>query len=122
MTEQEKMMHDILETVRFLRDHAASKEDVADVRRELKQDIAGLDSRMNTLDKRAISLDVKIDRVKDELEVKIDKAKDEMLNHIDGFAKLYQKHDTEFYALVAGYRDLEDKVNKIIKHLGLKIS
>ncbi len=101
-----------LETVEFIRDHAATKEDlmreIAGIRRELQQAVKTLDAKM--------------DRVQENMATDLEKAKDEMLNHVDGFAKLYKDNDTELNALVAHYKELEEKVNMIIKHLGLKLS
>ena len=56
------------------------------------------------------------------LDIKIDTVKQEMIEHVDGFIALYQKHEVELAAVVSRQERVEEKLNKIIKHLGLELA
>ncbi|MFA5813052.1 MAG: hypothetical protein WC862_00870 [Patescibacteria group bacterium] len=103
------------EIIEFIRDNAATKDDIADIRREMatKDDIADIRREMATKD------DLRL--VKTELRQEIQDAKNEMLTHVDAFVGLYQKHEQELAAVVARVNRFEEKLNAVIKHLGLQL-
>ena len=70
----------------FLKDNMATKDDIGNVRREIKE------------------------------------VKNEMIEHVDGFIALYQKHEVELAAVVARQNRLEEKLDTVIKHLGLQLA
>ncbi|HYE59944.1 MAG TPA: hypothetical protein VEA18_02055 [Candidatus Kapabacteria bacterium] len=74
--EQEKVLQDILETVHFLRDNAATKLELAELR-------SGITSELN------------------ELRNDMDSRFSGVFSHIDGFIGLHQKLDTELTSLRA---------------------
>ena len=90
------------EIIEFIRDNAATKDDIADIRREM-----------------ATKDDLRL--VKTELRQEIQDAKNEMLTHVDAFVGLYQKHEQELAAVVARVNRFEEKLNAVIKHLGLQL-
>jgi len=93
---QDKTIKDILETVEFIRDHAATKEDLLQ-----------------------FATKEELQNVKDELRNEMHEMKNELLNHIDGFIALHQKLETEVIALHGKYQRMESTVHQIIKHVGL---
>jgi hypothetical protein len=77
--EQEKVLQNILETVEFIKDNAATKE-------ELKSEINSLEQRMDS---------------------KATEAKDEIMTQIDKFIALHQKLDLEMSAFRSRFERLE---------------
>jgi len=71
-------INDVLEIVQFIKDNAASK-----------QDMAAMEVR----------LDSKIDGVRTELKKDMREMKDELVGHIDGLTKLNEKFDHELVVL-----------------------
>ena len=108
---QEKILSDILETVGFLKesviflkDNMASKEDLRLLERALRRDLASKE------DLEIVKFD--LEGVKEEVrQVKEDAVtfKDEILTRVDGFITLHQKLDTEITALRSQYNRLEQK-------------
>lgn len=47
-------------------------------------------------------------------------AKSDILTHIDGFIVLHQKLDTELTALRSKYQRLEEKLDRVMRHLHLE--
>jgi predicted transcriptional regulator len=95
------------EIIDFLKENAATKDDMA-----------RLDAKIDTVEK---NLDAKIDTVERNLDAKIDTVKNEMLEHVDDFIGITKKQEEEFAATVSRVNRVEVKQNKIIKHLDLEI-
>jgi hypothetical protein len=112
MKTQESAVNDILEIVQFLRDNAATKDDVLDVEKRL-------DKRIDDVERR---LDTRIGDVEKRLDTRIDEVKNEMIDHVDGFVTLYQKHEAELAAVVFRQERLEEKLTKVLKHPNLKLA
>jgi hypothetical protein len=84
------------EIIDFLKENMATKGDIANM--ATKGDIANM-------------------ATKDDLR----ELKNEMVEHVDGFIALYQKHEVELAAVVSRQNRFEEKLDAVIKHLGLKI-
>ena len=95
MTEQENIAA-ILETVEFLRDNMATKQDIAEIRLEMatKQDITDVRREMSTMESR-------------------------LLEHIDGFAQHNQKFDHELVAAQAKFNRIEERVEVVEAKVGI---
>ncbi len=87
-------INDVLEIVQFIKENAASK-----------QDLIALEVRF----------DKKIDVVRDEMK----EMKNELIGHIDSFTKLYEKLDHELVALQEKYDRHEELLQKLFKRLQL---
>jgi predicted nucleic acid-binding Zn-ribbon protein len=117
-------IRDILEVVHFIRDNAATKQDIA----ELKNEIARLDTKIDTvhdqldakIDTVHDRLDAKIDTVHDRLDAKIDTVRNDMITHVDGFVGLYRTHEAELAAVMARVNRCETKLDKVIAHPNLQ--
>jgi hypothetical protein len=109
MDSQEKNLQEILEIVSFIKDNAATKEDLENT--ATKEDLQDLEVKM---DSKLQDLEVKMNS-------KITEAKDEILTRIDGFIVLNQKIDIELLALRAKYDRLEATVKKVLEHLQIEI-
>ncbi len=103
MTDQEYMTA-ILETVEFLRDNMATKQDIAEIRLEMatKHDILDIRREMAT---------------KEDLR----EMESRMLEHIDGFAKQNEKFDHELVAAQAKFNRLEERVEVIEAKVGIAV-
>jgi uncharacterized protein YeeX (DUF496 family) len=108
---QEQTNKDVLEMFTFIRDHAATREDIELLNQKI-------DDVSDKLSLKIDELDIKIDRVKDGLEQKIDSVKNEMLEHVDGFIGLHKDQESEQAALAVSHHRLEQKVEKIAVHVG----
>ncbi len=105
--EHEGTINEVLEIVQFLKDNAASKQDLANV--ATKQDLA----------QTQLYLEVRIDKKSAEVEVQLVQSKSEILTHVDSFIALHQKLEQELVALRGKYERLEEIVEKIAVHLRL---
>ena len=85
------MLHDILDIVTFIKDNAATKEELA----------RGLNNLRFEFDK-------KLNATTGEL-------RNEIINHVDGFIGLHKKLDTEYAALSYKHDRLENRVTKLEK-------
>ena len=65
-----------------------------------------------------------IDFLKENMATKNDlrELKNDMIEHVDGFVALYQKHEVELASVVSRQNRFEEKLDAVIKHLGLKIA
>lgn len=122
----ENLLKDILETVEFIRDHAASKEDLkeglASVRRDMatKEDLReGLDSVRRDMATKEDIAAVRRDMV---TKTELHEMKDELMSHIDGFIGLHQKLETEIIALNGKCQRLEALITQLAKHVGFRFS
>ncbi|MFH1099077.1 MAG: hypothetical protein V1723_04145 [Candidatus Uhrbacteria bacterium] len=88
---QEQTLKDILDTVVFLKDHAASKEDLKTEleRFATKEDLQGV--------------------------------KSEVMAHVDGFIVLYKKIEDEQTASLANYQWLEGHLRGLAKHVNYQL-
>lgn len=92
---------DVLEVVEFIRDNAVTRDDLQAVRNEMADGFKA---------------------VKNEMKEDVRVVKNEMIEHVDGFIALYQKHEVELAAVVHRQERLEEKLNKIIRHLNLELA
>jgi hypothetical protein len=97
--DQGKQLQDILEIVTFVRDNAATKED---------------------LERFATKEDLERFATKEFLDEKLAETKNELMNHIDTFIGLHQKLDIELTALRSKYDRLETSMKKVLDHLHLQ--
>ena len=90
----------ILKIVQFLKDNAASKQDLQAVE--------------NRLDKRMNSLELRIDSVEQRMATKdeLQQVKNDLMTHMDGLIHLHQKLDMELCALRDKTNRLEDQFNQ----------
>jgi len=107
MKEENTQINEILEVVNFIKDNAASKEDL----RILENKFDSLDSKVDSLDSKVNSLDAKIDAVKND-----------MITHVDGFISLHQKNELEIASVTIRQTRTEERLDTVIKHLGLEIN
>ncbi len=91
------MLHDILETVNFIKDNAATKSELSSVAADLE---TRLGSRM------------------DRLEVKVDERFNDIMNHVDAFTKLHETLDQEMVSLRGKYDRLEERLVRVEQKLG----
>lgn len=112
MTDEQK---DILEILNFLKDNMASKDDLKDL--ATKDDIFRLDQKIDDVDSRT---DSRIHALEVRLSSQIALAKNDMVEHVDGFIALYQKHEIELAAVISRQNRLEEKIDKVMKHLNLQ--
>ncbi len=91
----EATIAEVFEVVTFIKDNAATKDDIVELKKEIRR------------------LDIKIDTVKEDLEEKINSVRNEVLDHVDGFIGIAKKQEQEFSVLVARHDRLEKKVEKI---------
>ncbi len=109
---QENTIKDILEIVEFIRDHAASKEDLLQF--ATKEDLRQVEQRLET---KIDTLETKVDT----LETKVDTLKHDIINHIDGFIGLHQKLEAELIALHGKYQRLESFIQQLAKHVHFQL-
>ena len=124
--DQEKTLQSILETVEFVKDNAATKEDLKDF--ATKEDLAGfatkedlnnfatkedLKGEINSLEQR---MDSRIDNLEQRLDSKLTEAKDEIITQIDKFIVLHQKLDLEMSAFRSRFERLELEMQKSFKN------
>lgn len=95
---------EILDIVRFLRDNAATKDE-----------LFALEQRMDQ------KLDQKINGAIYSLRAELGSQIDEVKNHIDGFIQLHQKTEVEMAAFKILYDTHEKKFEKISKHLNIEL-
>jgi hypothetical protein len=107
---QEKEINDILEIVSLMRDNFATKDDLRNF--ATKDDITRLDGKID-----GVKDDLQNFATKDDLK----EMESRMIEHVDGFVALYQKHEVELAAVVSRVNRFEDKLDKVIKHLGLNL-
>ncbi len=111
-------LDDILEIVTFIKDNAATKQDLSAVEQRL-------DSRIDKLDNKVDKLDDKVNKLSDkvnQLETQIHEVKNEMIDHVDGFIGLHRKQEVELAAMAMRQNRTDANVNKIAKHLNLEIA
>ena len=94
-------IQDILESVQFLKDNMASKED---------------------LERFATKEDLERFATKNDLEIQLTEVKSEIMTHVDGFIALHQKLDIELTALRAKYDRLNGHIQQLAKHLQLQLN
>lgn len=99
-----KALKDILETVVFIKDNAASKVDLE--RFATKEDLAAVEQRMASK--------------KDVHEI-VGKAKSEIMTQIDGFVVLHKRIEQELVADRANYHRIAKQVQFIAKRLNLSL-
>ena len=104
--DQEKTLQNILETVEFIKDNAAAKEDLE--RFATKEDL----ERFVT--KEELS-DVK-DEIMAQMDDKLAETKDEIMTQIDKFIALHQKLDLEMSAFRSRFERLELEMQKSLKN------
>jgi hypothetical protein len=109
MSNQEKQIQDILEVVSFIKDNAATKDDLTGF--ATKEDLKGFATKDY--------IDAKLEEVRSEFDEKLDAVKDEILNRMDMFIGLHQKLDIELTALRSKYDRLETSMKKVLEHLNL---
>lgn len=98
--DQEPTLKDILnaihknrEVIDFLKENMASNHDVADIRHDI----------------------VKLRR-------ELLQLRDDMISHVDGFVGNYKKQESESAAIVSRQLRLEEKLERVIKHLNLDLA
>lgn len=96
--EQDKTLQNILETVEFIKDNAASKEDLG--RFATKEDLERFATREDL----------------NNLEQRVEETKDEILTQIDKFIALHQKLDLEMSAFRSRFERLELEMQKSLKN------
>ncbi|MCX6745890.1 MAG: hypothetical protein NTX00_02615 [Candidatus Parcubacteria bacterium] len=111
MVNQDKNLKDILETVSFIKDNAATKEDLEKF--ATKDDL----ERFATKD----DLDFLKEEMLNEFDNRLAETKDEIITKIDAFVVLNQKLDTELAALRSKYERLESTVQKMLAHFKLDL-
>ena len=111
---QDNTIKDILEIVEFIRDNAATKEDLLQfaTKHELHSEIQTVKNELRS----------EIQEVKNELRSEIQEVKNEIMNHIDGFIGLHQKLEIELTALHGKYQCLESYIQQIAKSIGLQLT
>ncbi len=93
----DQMLHDILETVNFIKDNAATKTELT-----------------NGLDQVEACLEKKID----DFRVEVNQKFDEVVGHVDAFAKLHETLDQEMVSLRGKYDRLEERLVRVEQKLG----
>ena len=86
-----KVLHDILAIVTFIKDNAATKEELA-----------------KSLNNLRFEFDKKLNAATGQL-------RNEIITHVDGFIGLHKKLDTEYAALYYKHNRLENRVIKLEK-------
>ena len=115
---QKTTLDDILETVAFIKDHAASKEDLKGL--VTKEDLKPLAIK-DELKLLATKTDLAI--VKNYLEEKmmtkedLTSAKTEIMTHVDDFITLHRKLETELVSLQSKYKRLEEQLQFLAQPL-----
>ena len=104
-----KALKDILETVVFIKDHAASKEDLK--RFATKEDLTALEGRM------ASKEDLTAFATKEDLQ----EMKGEIMTHLDALVVLHKKLDEERVASQANFDRLAKQVRRIAGHVHLQL-
>ena len=98
---QNNTLNDILETVTFIKDHAASKEDL-----------------------KGFATKADLGEIRDEIRAvrtEIQDAKTEIMTHVDDFITLHRKLETELVALQSKYTRLESQIQLLAKHLNFAL-
>jgi len=117
MSESTNQIQQILEIVEFIKDNAASKQEVAELRSEMatKVELANMRSEMATK--------VELANMRSEMATKVDlyDLKSEVITHVDGLAVLHQRLDTELAALRAKYERLQMHVHILAKHANITL-
>jgi len=104
--DQEKTLQNILETVEFIKDTAATKQELNDLEQSM-------DSKIGSLEQ---SMDSKIDNLEERMDSKLTEAKDEIITQIDKFIALHQKLDLEMSAFRSRFERLELEMQKSFKN------
>ncbi|MFH1315671.1 MAG: hypothetical protein ABIH67_04745 [Candidatus Uhrbacteria bacterium] len=108
--DQDNALQQVLDTVEFIKDNAASKDDLHE-----------LESHMTSKD----DLSFEISNLKGELgtEIKevVNEAKSEIITQVDGFISLHNKLETELIALQSKYERLESQLQQIAQHVQLEL-
>jgi hypothetical protein len=116
--DQDNTLNDILESVSFIKDHAASKDDIANM--ATKSDLFGLATKDDIADMATKSdlfgLATKDDIADMATRTDMSEMKNEIITHIDGFAAMQQKLDLELGALRMKYERLEGFVKQLAAH------
>jgi len=149
---QDNTIKDILEIVEFIRDNAATKEDLLQfatkedllqfatkedllqfatkedllqfaTKHELHSEIQTVKNELRSeIQEVKNELRSEIQEVKNELRSEIQEVKNEIMNHIDGFIGLHQKLEIELTALHGKYQCLESYIQQIAKSIGLQLT
>ncbi|MBI4281302.1 hypothetical protein HY625_00605 [Candidatus Uhrbacteria bacterium] len=115
---QQKTLNDILETVAFIKDNAASKEDLKGF--ATKEDLKGLATKE---DLKGFATKADFMMVKNDLEERmatkedLTTAKTEIMTHVDDFITLHRKLETELVSLQSKYKRLEEQLQFLAQHL-----
>lgn len=111
MTNQ-TMLKDILDIVTFIRDTAATKQDLHDVRTELKSEIQDVRTELKN----------EIQQVRTELKNEVKDVRNEMIDHVDGFIGLHNNLDTELTAVRVQTMRNQNQIQQIARHVKLKLT
>ena len=103
-----KKIDEILEVVTFIRDTAATKE-------ELARDINAIDARFDSIDQQFDDANRRFDVI----DARFIETERTIISHVDEFVGMHKKLDTELAALRFKYERMEEKMNSIMNHLQL---
>jgi len=104
------MIKDILETVQFIKETAATSHELGEVRDEVTQvrdEVTQVRSDLHDF--------------KHTVDEKLTEVKSDIITHVDGIIILHQKLDTELAALRAKYERLESHVLLLAKHANIQL-
>ena len=114
---QEPSLQDIFDMLIFLKDNAASKDDLVNfvskddiANMATKDDIANMVTKNDIVNMATKDDIAQVQQELNFLEVKIDSVKDDMITHVDGFIGLYKRQEQELAAVVLRQTRLKEKV------------
>ncbi len=103
--------HEILEIVRFIKDNAVTQ---TELKSEFTQQRGSLLAAMDT------KLGLLEDHIDIKLEQRLEQHRSDIITHVDSFAALHQKLEQELTALRAKYERIEERLERVEKHLALQ--
>ena len=106
---QNKTLNDILETVTFIKENAATNGELTGLEERMTKKFTGLEQRMEG---RFMHLEEQMTTKED-----LTTAKTEIMTHVDDFITLHRKLETELVALQSKYTRLESQIQLLAKHL-----
>lgn len=107
------IVQDLHESIQFMQENMATKQELAALRTETKQDLADIRNEMATKQD--------LVQIRHEMATKkdLEDVKSELLEHIDGFAQQNQKFDQELVAAQAKFNRVEDRVETLELEVGI---
>jgi len=122
--EDKQTLQDILETVNFIKDRTATKDDLKDLRSELKGDIQEVRNEIQYL-RSEIKGDIQdlrgeMQDLREEMQEGFKEVRNEIIEHVDSFVGMHKNMDTELSSVKNAVARNEEKILTMQKHPNLQ--